>query len=165
MTKEKGFVLLDVLGWAFAGLMAIGASFSLMRADTCEGRGYKTAQGVHKIACAGTGACAGNCSQTNDTTSNPGLTITWCGCGAAAGAKMDCAKVSTKCTPVLLANLGGSVWLGCMDCNCDTSKTPPTLNGKCGVTSTIPVGSANATDTCICVTFDSDDTDEEGGGE
>lgn len=146
--NERGAVVLNLLAVCFSGFMATGVALTVMRVDKCEGRGYKTAQGEHRLACEGTGSCAGVCDPVDDTTSQPGVTITWCGCSASPGSAMSCAKVTTLCTPVLIKNAGGSVWLGCMNCGCSEAH-PPTLNGQCAVTA-IPTGSDGATDTCKC---------------
>lgn len=156
----NGSVTLDLLALLFAGLAVVGLAATVLPADTCEGRGYQTTQGEHKLACAGAGNCAGVCNPIEDTTTHNGLTITWCGCNQQPGAQMSCSNVSTKCTPVLLKNAGGSVWLACMNCDCRVNN-PPQLNGRCGVVANIPVGGANAADTCTCVRFDDDEDEDE----
>ncbi len=151
---QRGVVGLNLLAVFFASCVALGLAAPLMTADSCHGRGFQNAQGGHELASLGAGACAANnCSKIEDVTSTPGLTITWCGCNQQAGAEKSCSHVTTKCTPILLKNAGGSVWLACLNCDCHVT-SPPQINGRCGVTNPIPVGLANASDTCVCVNLD-----------
>ena len=153
MNLEKYARLLrEGLTVRFSGCIAVGAMLSSTVADTCEGHGYQTATGEHRLACLGAGNCAGTCTATIDKASMPGLQISWCGCGVAPGSKMSCDFVTVPCTPVLLRNDGGSVWLACMNCDCYVTE-PPVVNGSCALTWTIPVGLANAANTCVCFTF------------